>query len=801
MRQPVQILTRALVAAVVFAAFQSCATPDSSPELQVTSEPIEAHKVPLNAAERLAALDKVAGSHGILAEDVKDLRLMLQAQSLEAKGDTAGATKAWFEALQLADGGFGKRAVEGWIKSYVKGLGRKTDRVVLARLLLAETQGGEASPYMRQKSWTSDKAVIALLPGLVGEYLLPDAAAEAEAGTIVAPPAKAGIPADDPLLTKTAAKSCAAKKLDAAKWRRWLDSLPAGVEPYWEALVQQCAGRARDAVQSLHAIAPVLAKSKDTQGLALEALSRAAVAERALSRKKDASETYRDIMELWEAPGVTAKALGLDETGFALRRIDETLWASRYRALVGDYENGKIYAQKALDLITNVYASKGGVSSEAREKLADYRAEAYHVLAYRIAVEKREFESALSLNLLALQSPNLTREWQDRLAWFAGLYEYLNGSYDGAKRRWEQLLTLTKDDGVKAMTYFWLAKVYDHLDRKDESRFYLNALAEDYPLSYYATVAPRVSGLSGRKDWRETFGNPDRLRKKLASGGDLGVDQLRRIPEQRRLLSRAEILAAAGLKDWLKTAADDVARAWSPDLISESNAGIYLYITRLHLAAGDYAKTIALTTKLARTIHGFWQKYPEQLLVYYPQPFGETYDRNAMESGIDREVLLSISRQESGFTADAKSSANALGVMQLIPPTGEQYARQLGITDYSPIEEFLKRPEGNIRLGAHYLRFLNLHFKGFPPAIYGGYNAGEYAMETWLERRGHTDPLMFVELVPFGETKDYIRNVWRNLMIYRFIEGKDVTSPVAPGDVSFRERGPDRTRPAGRDRP
>src|SRR5262249_16633183 len=157
--------------------------------------------------------------------------------------------------------------------------------------------------------------------------------------------------------------------------------------------------------------------------------------------------------------------------------------------------------------------------------------------------------------------------------------------------------------------------------------------------------------------------------------------------------------------------------------------------------------------------------WPEQLLVFFPMPYLDSFQRASLDTGLDRELLLAITRQESAFTVDARSGANAIGLMQLIPPSGERFAKQLGLS--GPIQELLHSPEANIRLGSTYLRVLNLQFKGFPPAVYGAYNAGEYAMDGWMARRGHSDPLMFVELIPFGETKDYVRNVWRNLMIYR----------------------------------
>ena len=755
----------------------SCTPTDTAPELVVTAEPQASPTPPSTPESNLAALEKVTGLRGMLVDDVVDIHAILLAQDFEAKNDLPAATKAWAEALEIADGAFGKRALDGWIKAYVKALGRKSDKYILARLLLAETKNGLSSPYMRSKQLTSEGALAPLLPALVGDYLVQDPTEPLQA--IEAPVAGGGT--DDPLLTKAAAKNCGAKQLDVESWQRFQAALNEPIRRYWTALIAQCSGRAREALPAFHELAPVLGRTKATQAMAVEALGRATAIERSLSEKKEAADTFRDLVDAWEKPGVTPEAMGLEHAAFALRHIDETLWASRYRALLGDYETAKILAQKAVDLIANAYSAKGGVAVATRDQLVAFRAEAYHVLAYRIAVEKREFDSALSLDLQALDSPHLTTEWRDRLSWFAGLYEYLGGNFESAKKKWETMLVLTKDDAMRATLYFWLAKVYERLDRHDESRFYLNALVDDYPLSYYTTVATRAAGFTGSKNWHSVFGDAAALKKKLATADFSGLKQ-RRIPPYRRLLSRCEILAGAGLKDWMKLAVDDLETAWSHDLLTESNLDAFVYLSRLHFAAGSYAKAIALTTKLAKATPGFWQRWPEQLGIYFPMPYGEAYDRASAETGVDKEIMLAVSRQESSFIADIRSPANAVGVMQLIPPTGERWAKELGLTT-GPIEEFLKNPEGNIRLGTHYLKFLGLHFKNFPPAVYGSYNAGEYAMETWLERRNHTDPLMFVELLPFGETKDYVRNVWRNVMIYRYLDGHESTSTTDLGGI------------------
>ncbi len=782
-------IERVLAIVIASASFliPSCTTSDQPPELVVSPEP-EAVPPPPKltesaASQRLKAIEDVTGRSGRLAIEVADVRAMLKAQDMESKGDYAGATQSWFAAMAVAQGKFGQKALEGWLKAYTKNLGKKSDRVVLARLVMAETHNGHQSPFMMNKGMTTDQSLFKVLEQSVPEWLIPVPDTEAHPAT--PPPAAKGMPSDDPLLVKSAQKSCNDNRTDVAAWDSWRKSLMAEQAAYWEALLMQvCAGQAAEALQAFSNLFPNLAKHKQTVGLAVETSGRIAALQRALGQRTEAADTYLELVKAWAKPGVTADAMGLDPMPFALRRIDETLWASRYRALVGDYENGKIFSQSALTLIANAYTKKE-VRNADKEALASFRAEAYHALAFRIAVERKEYDSALSLTLLAMQSSNLTREWQEKLAWFAALYDYLGGNFESAKKRWEAGLSRTRDDSLRAATFFWLAKTYAHLDQKEQSKFYIAQVVEEYPLSYYSTIAPEQSGLEGAKDWREVFGNPKDLEKKLTEPRDYGLERLRRSKSLGLLLSRSEILAAANAGEWARLAVDELDQGMSGEVTMERDTGAYVYLTRLHYDAGNFLKAIGITTKLAKAQTGFWRQWPEQLLVYFPRPYHEIYQRNADENTVDKELLLGISRQESGFTPEIRSSANALGLMQLIQPTAKRFAQELGM-DTSNIEDQLRNPEANIRMGSRYLRFLSLNYKGFPPGIYGGYNAGEYAVDLWMKRRGHTDPMMFVELVPFQETKDYIKNVWRNVMVYRFIEqtrtpAKPLISPPSAG--------------------
>jgi soluble lytic murein transglycosylase-like protein len=771
---------RLVVALGLWVAAAACTSPDEQPTPEpVAPAPAAEAKPPVvtEYARQLAALDRVTGPSGPDADAVSDVRAMLKAQDLAASGESKAAVKQWFLALRVARGAFGQRALEHWLKAYTDDLQRTVDVAVLARLIMAETDGGRLSPYMLDKGLTTEAAITPVLAANCAKWLTAPSQPEAAPTALPAPP-PAGLPAQDPLLVKTSALVCKAGRGAARSepWTAWAQTLPAGLQEYWEALVWQCGGRGGDALATLKRIYPRLAEAGHP-AQALEAASRVAALHRAIGQRTEAGNVYLDLMPLWERPGITPASMGLDAPTLALRRIDEALYAARYRALLGDYEHGKAFAQKALDVIAATNA-KGGLKAQQRDQIAAFSAEAYHTLAFRIALERHEFDSAQSLSLLGLKTPHLPSEWRDRLTWFAALYDYLGGNYESARKRWAGLLDQTRDVDVKAATYFWLARALERLNRPDDAHFYAAALVEDFPLSYYAVVA-LPAGLQGfggpDTDWRATFGDIGALRAKLDAPLDPG--RARTHPSVAPLLRRAQLLADARVHSWQRVAVDELDKSMAAALSMSADPEAFLELTRLENAAGNYLRTIGILNKLAKNVDGFWRRYPERILATFPEPYGEYYDAAASAESVEKALLLAISRQESGFTADIRSSANAIGVMQLIKPTATRFAADMGLST-SSIEQDLANPAINIKLGSRYLKVLSLNYKGFPPAVYAGYNAGEFAVDLWLKRRAHTDPLMFVELVPFGETKDYVKNVWRNIVVYRHLMAHGVTAGV-----------------------
>lgn len=138
-------------------------------------------------------------------------------------------------------------------------------------------------------------------------------------------------------------------------------------------------------------------------------------------------------------------------------------------------------------------------------------------------------------------------------------------------------------------------------------------------------------------------------------------------------------------------------------------------------------------------------------------------------NGPEPSLVLGITRQESGFHPYARSGANARGMMQLLPETAASVARKIGVS-YST--DKLYDPDYNMQLGSSFLGSLVDRFSGSYIMAAAGYNAGPGRPPQWTQfcgdpRAGSTDPLDFIECIPFSETRNYVMRVMENMQVYR----------------------------------
>ncbi|WP_430465535.1 lytic transglycosylase domain-containing protein [Tabrizicola sp.] len=148
---------------------------------------------------------------------------------------------------------------------------------------------------------------------------------------------------------------------------------------------------------------------------------------------------------------------------------------------------------------------------------------------------------------------------------------------------------------------------------------------------------------------------------------------------------------------------------------------------------------------------------------YYPVP-----DMVPQQLAVSRALALAISRRESEFEPTARSSANALGLMQLLPETAARMAKRLGMAHET--RQLTSDPAHNATLGAAYLAQMIEEFGPTVAMVAAGYNAGPGRPRRWVSEFGDPrtgDPVDWVETIPFAETRTYVMRVTESLVIYR----------------------------------
>jgi soluble lytic murein transglycosylase len=169
----------------------------------------------------------------------------------------------------------------------------------------------------------------------------------------------------------------------------------------------------------------------------------------------------------------------------------------------------------------------------------------------------------------------------------------------------------------------------------------------------------------------------------------------------------------------------------------------------------------------------------EILTVIFPVDHWDLIRRHAAAHQLDPYLMAALIAQESTFQADIRSSANAWGLMQIIPSTGRRYAQRLRIRPFSTWR--LTEPEVNVRIGMTYFAELLRQFGDPAPAL-AAYNAGENRVARWLAERPGIDRDEFIDDIPFPETQNYVKRVLGTAEDYRLLYG----GAPAAGDAAQR---------------
>lgn len=171
--------------------------------------------------------------------------------------------------------------------------------------------------------------------------------------------------------------------------------------------------------------------------------------------------------------------------------------------------------------------------------------------------------------------------------------------------------------------------------------------------------------------------------------------------------------------------------------------------------------------------------------VRFLAPFREVFREHARAFELEEAWVLGLVRQESRFIADAKSSAGARGLMQLMPRTARWVARRIGMT-YS--RERVAEVETNVTLGTRYLKYV-LDDLGHPVLASAAYNAGPGRARRWRDAKP-LEGAVYAETIPFNETRDYVKKVMANTVFYAaLLGGKIVPLKERLGTIPARAAG------------
>ncbi len=303
------------------------------------------------------------------------------------------------------------------------------------------------------------------------------------------------------------------------------------------------------------------------------------------------------------------------------------------------------------------------------------------------------------------------------------------------------------------------------------------ALLKDLPLSYYMLCA---YGALAQVDEARARAALDSALASVSTGPVVVVNR----PEFSGLgFARAlELFGAGDL--------DDGARELDALGLADGTRPELLWgLSKLYAEAGSVKLSHAAARRALSASPSNWPAgvWIDAWKLAYPAPYHDIVEREAKRSSVNPALIYAIMREESAFDPDAESPADAYGLMQLIVPTARTMARPLGL----PADRnALKRPSVNVALGSSVLAKYAAAFPENSLLAIPAYNAGPNNPRRWLRERPNADFDIWVELIPFVETRRYVKRVLSSRAAYAFLYQREDFESFAklPSKVVTNER-------------
>jgi soluble lytic murein transglycosylase len=351
----------------------------------------------------------------------------------------------------------------------------------------------------------------------------------------------------------------------------------------------------------------------------------------------------------------------------------------------------------------------------------------------------------------------------ERAAWKAGWWAYKHGRYHETITFYESAAGTFPRSDYRSAYIYWAARSREQLGDTQGAATVYRIVTTDYLNTYYGRLASkRLQGTGIRLASNVPDPPPPSPELVLPPTADLI-----------RLLLSLELYEQA--RDELLYAQ----RTWGDSPVVSATLG-WVFNRQGDLRRG----IIQMKRAYPQYMSDEGSRLPVEVLkVVFPIDYWSLIKKYAPAYSLDPFLVAALINQESAFDADIKSAANAVGLMQVLPSTGKQYARALHLRRFTT--GMLTRPEINIQLGMAYFSELVRRFGGVQYAL-ASYNAGEHRVYEWNADRPGLELDEYIDDIPFPETQTYVKRIIGTAEDYRRLYSADAgdRSAVKPATTT-----------------
>jgi soluble lytic murein transglycosylase len=386
---------------------------------------------------------------------------------------------------------------------------------------------------------------------------------------------------------------------------------------------------------------------------------------------------------------------------------------------------------------------------EKRFKGSPEAAEAKELRARYYVTDEPRYDAAARSYVAAIDGGNPGKDGEN--LWNLGFVYVLAHEDDAALETFGKYEARYADGDYLSNALFWSGKLLDARGRHDERDRLWNKLLLLYPYSYYAFRVRTLTGVPPVAPDELTNGNVfPNLETLLAAVTDPRLDGVR------------EMLTLGMNRDATREM-QSVAAAY-PD-----NLGVQFLLADVYVQGGEPFRAQGVLQRRFREFvrhggsgipHRFWE-------ILFPLSYWDAISSEAVKRQVDPYLVASIIRQESGFEPATVSNAGAVGIMQIMPAEAPAIAAAAGLSP--PTRQQLFDPRVNIAVGVAELAQKLAIEHGNPILAIAAYNGGEDNVAKWTDHVAVSDLDLFVDSIPFAETKLYVKIVSRNQFEYRRI--------------------------------